>query len=152
MEMTLDRTLAFAALLEMDQSFRGRSLTEQAERISALLRDWYTDTGGDKPLWQYTQYWLSSGRSHFVPPEPSRRPGLTPDGPRPNVDKVDVAAGVAEAQKAGYTSPEHLMVIEYALMRHLRGEEEGAERSALSGGIDFTSWRRILAAAIVAAQ
>jgi len=69
-----------------------------------------------------------------------------------NVDKVDVAAGVARAVQLGYGSPEHQMVAEYALMRHARGEEDGAERSALSGGIDFTSWRVILAEAVAKAS
>jgi hypothetical protein len=69
-----------------------------------------------------------------------RTPGVT-------VDIVDVAAGLEQARQFGYDSPEHLMVAEYALMRHARGEEDGAERSALSGGIDLTSWYAIRAAA-----
>jgi hypothetical protein len=44
------------------------------------------------------------------------------------------------------------MVVEYALMRHRRGEEAGAEATALSHGIDLTSWKVILSAAIVAAK
>lgn len=68
-----------------------------------------------------------------------------------NVDKVDVAAGMAAAARFGYGSAEHQMVTEYALMRHRRGEEDGAERSALSGGIDLTTWRVILAHAVTAA-
>jgi hypothetical protein len=68
-----------------------------------------------------------------------------------NADKVDVAAGVAAAARFGYGSAEHRMVAEYALMRHARGEEDGAEKSALSGGIDLTTWRVILAHAMAAA-
>lgn len=68
-----------------------------------------------------------------------------------NADKIDVAAGVAAAARFGYDSAEHQMVAEYALMRHRRGEEDGVERSALSGGIDLTTWRVILAHAIAAA-
>lgn len=70
-----------------------------------------------------------------------------PKTPGVNVDVVDVAAGVKQAREFGYDSPEHLMVVEYALARHARGEEDGAERSALSGGIDLTSWYAIRAAA-----
>jgi hypothetical protein len=71
---------------------------------------------------------------------------------RADLDHVDVAAGVQLAVRFGYGSPEHRMVTEYALMRHARGEEEGAQRSALSGGIDLTSWYAILAAALASAQ
>jgi hypothetical protein len=39
------------------------------------------------------------------------------------------------------------MVAGYALRRHARGEEDGAQQSALSSGIDLTSWYAILAAA-----
>jgi hypothetical protein len=67
-----------------------------------------------------------------------------------NVDKVDVAAGQRRAAQSGYGSPEHQMVVEYALWRHARGEEDGAQKSALSGGIDLGSWYAILAAAIAA--
>jgi hypothetical protein len=65
-----------------------------------------------------------------------------------NVDIVNVAAGIDQAIQFEYDDLESLMVIEYALMRHARGEEDGAERTALSGGIDLTTWRVILAAAI----
>jgi len=84
-------------------------------------------------------------------PSTRRSADGTPLVPGYNVDKVDVAAGLNRAGPLGYDSPEHLMVIEYALMRHRRGEEDGAERSALSGGIDLTSWRVILAEAVAAA-
>src|SRR5689334_1748496 len=65
-----------------------------------------------------------------------------------NVDPVDVAAGLAQAARFGCDDGESQMVVEYALMRHARGEEDGAERTALSGGIDFTTWRACLAAAV----
>jgi hypothetical protein len=71
--------------------------------------------------------------------------------PGVNVDKVDVAAGLREAAGIGYASGEHQMVTEYALMRWARGEEDGALRSFLSGGIDLTSAYRIVAAAAAAA-
>lgn len=68
-----------------------------------------------------------------------------------NVDPVDVAAGVAEARLIGYDDGTAVMVTTYALQRHARGEEDGAERTWLTYfPRDFTSWRRILAAAIAA--
>jgi hypothetical protein len=76
------------------------------------------------------------------------RAGLKPGH---NVDVVDVAAGMRELSACGYAEPETRMVIEYALMRWSRGEEEQAERGAIDGGfhgISFTCWRRVLAAAI----
>lgn len=68
-----------------------------------------------------------------------------------NVDPVNVAAGIKELTACGYNEPETRMVIEYALMRWARGEEEQAERGAIDRdfhGIAFTCWRRVLAAAI----
>lgn len=59
MGMTLDRTLAFTALLEQDKTFRGLSMQEEADRISALLKDWYTETGGERNMWDYTREWLA---------------------------------------------------------------------------------------------
>lgn len=72
--------------------------------------------------------------------------------PGHNVDKVDIAAGLALAVRFGYDSAEHQMVVTYALQRRARGEEHGAEQSALSGGVDLTSWYAIKAEAIVAAE
>lgn len=71
--------------------------------------------------------------------------------PGVNVDRVDVEAGLREARAAGYGNSEHQMVVEYALMRWARGEEEGAVASFLSGGVDLTSAYRIVAAACAAA-
>lgn len=68
--------------------------------------------------------------------------------PGVNVDRVDVDAGIAQARQLGYADPEELMVIQYALMRHARGEEDGAERTILSHRVAFTPWRVILAAAV----
>lgn len=82
--------------------------------------------------------------SRFFSSRPvTRQPGY-------NVDQVDVDAGLELARQFGYDSAEHQMVAEYALMRHARGEEDGAEKSALSGGIDLTSWHAIRAAAVAA--
>jgi hypothetical protein len=77
------------------------------------------------------------------------RPGLVPGV---NTDLVDVGEGCDRASLLGYDSAEFQMVVEYALMRHRRGEEAGAEATALSHGIDLTSWKVILSAAIVAAK
>ncbi len=71
--------------------------------------------------------------------------------PGHNVDRLDVAAGMRLAATFGYGDGESQMVVEYALMRHRRGEEDGAQRSALSGGIDLTTWYAVLAAAMAAA-
>ena len=75
--------------------------------------------------------------------------------PGHNVDRVDVQAGVKECIAIGYTEAETVMVVEYALNRHARGEEEAAERTAIDKefhGVSFTSWRRILAAARASAE
>ena len=73
-----------------------------------------------------------------------------------NKDALDIAAGMRELAACGYTDcAETEMVIQYALQRWARGEEAQAERGAIDGsfhGIDFTSWRRVLAAAMAAAQ
>lgn len=87
----------------------------------------------------------------------SLKPGmlLGPRVPGYNVDPVDVAAGLRELNTIGYTGPHTVMVIEYALQRWARGEEDDAERGAIDlafYGIDFGSWRRVLAAAIVAGR
>lgn len=81
-----------------------------------------------------------------------RSTGFTKRGewlvPGRNVDRLDIGAGVQQGAAFGYDDPESQMVLEYALMRWQRGEEEGAERTVLSHGIDFTSWRVVLAAAV----
>ena len=72
-----------------------------------------------------------------------------------NVDPVDVVAGMRELKACGYEEPETNMVIEHALMRWARGEEEQAERGAIDAsfhGISFTCWRRVLAAAVAMAS
>jgi hypothetical protein len=76
--------------------------------------------------------------------------------PGHNVDRIDVAAGMRELKACGYDdSVETAFVIEHALMRWARGEEEQAKRGAIDRGfhgIDFGSWVRVLAAARVAAE
>lgn len=94
------------------------------------------------------------------PHEPLRRPQIFGGGrPKPgvNVDRIDVAAGLRELDACGWAdaSAETRMVVEYALMRWARGEEEAAERGAIDRdfhGIDLTSWRRVLAAARAAGE
>ena len=71
--------------------------------------------------------------------------------PGVNVDRVDVAAGLACARDIGYGDPQSQMVAEYALVRHARGEEDGAQRT-IRGHISLTSWYVILAHAITAAE
>lgn len=78
------------------------------------------------------------------------RPGLIPGY---NIDRVDVSAGLRMAAQLGYTDNKAQMVIEYALVRHRRGEEGGAERTWVSYfPHDLTSWKTILAKAITAAD
>ncbi len=72
--------------------------------------------------------------------------------PGRNVDRVDIAAGLRLAAAFGYNDPESRMVLEYALRRHSRGEEDGAQRTALSGGVDLTTWYAVLAAAVSAGE
>ena len=70
--------------------------------------------------------------------------------PGHNVDRIDVAAGLRELKACGYEEAETVMVIEYALMRWARGEEEAAQRGAIDRsfhGISLTCWIRVLAAA-----
>lgn len=86
---------------------------------------------------------------------PSARPLiLTGDTHRPtpghNVDRIDVAAGIRQLFECGWHDGHTHMVIEHALMRWARGEEEAAQRGAIDQsfhGIDLTSWLRVLAAA-----
>ena len=81
------------------------------------------------------------------------RASLTPGV---NVDLIDVAAGMRELVACGYPTSEieRHYVIQHALMRWARGEEESAQRGAIDKsfhGIDLTSWIRVLCAARAAA-
>lgn len=74
-----------------------------------------------------------------------------------NVDCIDIAAGMRELAACGYptTEVERHMVIQYALQRWARGEEEAAQRVAIDKsfhGIDITCWLRVLSAAMASAQ
>jgi hypothetical protein len=74
--------------------------------------------------------------------------------PGVNVDRIDIDSGLRALGECGYNEPRTRMVIEYALQRWARGEEDAAERGAIDRGfhgIDFGSWRRVLAAAIAGA-
>lgn len=79
------------------------------------------------------------------------RAGLIPGH---NVDKVDIAAGLRELSACGYDDPRTILVIEYALARHARGEEVEAQRGAIDAnfhGISLTCWFRVLAAGLAKA-
>ena len=69
--------------------------------------------------------------------------------PGVNVDKIHAETGLEMAARLGYTEPHHKMVIEYALWRWGRGEEQGSLATFGSGGIDLTAAYAILAAARV---
>jgi hypothetical protein len=82
------------------------------------------------------------------------RTGLIPGV---NVDRIDVAAGMRALVECGYPASEveRHMVIQYALQRWARGEEEAARRGAIDKafhGINLTSWIRVLASARAAAE
>lgn len=83
--------------------------------------------------------------------------GTTLDGsplrPGVNVDKVDNANGMAAAQPLGWVrTAEDRLVVEYALWRHARGEEFGAQRTWMShfGKHNLEGWYVVLANALVA--
>lgn len=90
-----------------------------------------------------------SGRAMLMGDSHRLTPGL-------NVDRIDVAAGLRELAKfMPNASTETRMVIEHALMRWKRGEEEAAQRGAIDQtfhGIDYGSWLRVLAAARAAGE
>lgn len=80
--------------------------------------------------------------------------GQTVDGsplkPGVNVDPVDISAGLRRAASFGYGDWKARMVVEAALCRHRRGEEESAMKLWLSEyPRDLTSWYAILASAVV---
>lgn len=78
------------------------------------------------------------------------RTGLIPGV---NVDRVDIAAGLRQAAKLGYDDATAQMVATYALQRHQRGEEEGAQKTWVHQyPRDLTSWYVIVAAAVAAAE
>lgn len=79
---------------------------------------------------------------------PVGRPSLRIPGH--DLDHVDVRAGLAMLLQTGYNEARTVMVVEHALARWARGEEDAAERGAIDTsfhGIDLTSWRMVLAAA-----
>lgn len=77
--------------------------------------------------------------------------------PGVNLDRLDIAAGMRELVECGYpeTEVERHTVIQYALQRWARGEEEAAQRGAIDNsfhGISLTCWIRVLAASMAAAE
>ncbi|KAF1711098.1 hypothetical protein CSC70_03995 [Pseudoxanthomonas kalamensis DSM 18571] len=73
-----------------------------------------------------------------------------------NSDRIDITAGMQELRRCGYeANAERDMVIEYALARWKRGEEEQAQRGAIDKsfhGITLTAWLRVISAAMVAGE
>lgn len=72
-----------------------------------------------------------------------------------NVDRLDIEAGIRELAECGYSEPKTKMIIEYALARWMRGEEDAAQRGAIDEcfhGIPMTCWLRVLAAAKAGAE
>ena len=85
--------------------------------------------------------------------------GRTFDGrpltPGLNVDALDIHAGVKQASALGFgVTAEDLHVAAYALQRHARGEEDGAEKTWMGhfGKHNLTGWRMVLAAAMAGVQ
>lgn len=73
--------------------------------------------------------------------------------PGVNVAKIDVAAGLRAAYEIGFTLGEDQMAIGMFLNEFRRGEEDSAQKRFLrSFANDLTSWTRILAAAMAAAE
>lgn len=95
---------------------------------------------------------------HLYPPRTNRPVLFNAEKivPGVHVDRIDVAAGMRELEKIWPGAPvESVTVIQYALMRWARGEEAAAERGAIDQsfhGVDFGSWRRVLAAARATAE
>lgn len=80
------------------------------------------------------------------------RAGLIPGH---NVDRLDITAGMKALADCGYTEMHTQLVVQHALIRWARGEEEAAQRGAIDRsfhGIDYGSWVRVLATAMAAAQ
>lgn len=87
---------------------------------------------------------------------PSTRQPWYPKVPGVTVDRIDVGAGMRELARCGYGDDWRTgMVVEHSLQLWARGEEASAEKKAIDRsfhGIDLTSWTRVLAAAMAAAQ
>lgn len=101
-------------------------------------------------------YGISRGTEFSAEPLTGLRP-RTIDGkpltPGVNVDAVDIEAGIAMARQHGWiTNGNDLMLVDYALRRHARGEETGAEKTWMGhfGSHSLTGWRMVLAAALAA--
>jgi len=80
--------------------------------------------------------------------------------PGVNVDPINLESGLKMAERIGFLrdvgfprDSNDTMVVHYALQRHARGEEEGAERTWLGhfGPRSLTGWRMVLAAAVAGA-
>lgn len=70
--------------------------------------------------------------------------------PGVNVDPVDIEAGLKMMTSLGYDSEFNYIEVDYNLKRWTRGEEAEADHSMSNSlsGVNYTSWRMILAAAV----
>lgn len=72
--------------------------------------------------------------------------------PEESRDSLNLGAGLTFAANIGYNDSTAQIVTEYALTRHARGEEAGAEKTWLREyPHDLTSWKMILAHAMATA-
>lgn len=70
--------------------------------------------------------------------------------PGHNVDALNIDSGMVEAKHIFRDAEDKgnmLMLADYCLSRWAKGEELLADKTAVDMGMDFTVWRRILAAA-----
>lgn len=57
----LDRSLAFTALLEHDEEFRGMDMNQGAERITEFLADW--ERAGRPQMFDYGREWVAERKA-----------------------------------------------------------------------------------------
>lgn len=75
------------------------------------------------------------------------------NSPEESRDRLNLQAGLTFAASIGYKDSTAQIVTEYALLRHSKGEEAGAEKTWLHEyPHDLTSWKMILAHAMAIAN
>jgi len=57
----IDRSLAFTALLEHDEEFRGMDMNASGERITEYLNDW--EAAGRPPMFEHTREWVAERKA-----------------------------------------------------------------------------------------